>query len=107
MEQSDYGKIICKYYYGKTKSEVLQKKDALLEQRKGPVYIDTDRITIGQWVEKWLIIYAKASVRETTYAGYRYCSMSTPTVCQRPGKNRLMAQFFFPAAPTDHETPLQ
>ena len=65
------GKIIRKYYYGKTKSEVLQKKDALLEQRKGPVYIDADRITVGQWVEKWLTIYAKASVRENTYAGYR------------------------------------
>lgn len=65
------GKIIRKYYYGKTKSEVLQKKEALHEQRKGPVYIDADKITVGQWVEKWLTVYAKASVRENTYAGYR------------------------------------
>ena len=65
------GKIIRKYCYGKTKSEVLQKKEALFEQRKGPVYIDADKITVGQWVEKWLTIYAKASVRENTYAGYR------------------------------------
>ena len=65
------GKIIRKYCYGKRKSEVLQKKEALFEQRKGPVYIDADRITVGQWVEKWLTIYAKASVRENTYAGYR------------------------------------
>lgn len=65
------GKIIRKYCYGKTKSEVLQKKEALLDQRKGQVYIDADRVTVGQWVEKWLTIYAKASVRENTYTGYR------------------------------------
>ncbi|WP_094606778.1 Tyrosine recombinase XerC [Sporomusa silvacetica DSM 10669] len=65
------GKIVRKYCYGKSKSEVLKKKEALLDQRKGPVYIDADKVTVGQWVEKWLTIYAKASVRENTYAGYR------------------------------------
>ena len=65
------GKIIRKYCYGKNKSEVLKKKEALLDQRKGLVYIDADKITVGQWVEKWLNIYAKASVRENTFAGYR------------------------------------
>jgi integrase len=65
------GKSIRKYCYGKTKAEVQQKKDALIEQSRGPVYIDADKVTVGQWVEKWLNIYAKASVRENTFMGYR------------------------------------
>lgn len=65
------GKPVRKYCYGKTKGEVQQKKDALLEQSKGPVYIDADKITVGQWVEKWLTVYARASVRGNTYIGYR------------------------------------
>lgn len=65
------GKQIRKYCYGKTKGEVQQKKDALLEQSKGPVFVDADKITVGQWVEKWLNIYAKASVRANTFTGYR------------------------------------
>jgi integrase len=65
------GKLIRKYCYAKTKGEVQQKKEALLEQSKGPVYIDADKITVGQWVEKWLNIYAKASVRANTFIGYR------------------------------------
>ncbi|QDR82999.1 Putative prophage phiRv2 integrase [Sporomusa termitida] len=65
------GKSIRKYCYGKTKAEVQQKKDALIEQSRGPVYIDADKVTVGQWVEKWLNIYARASVRENTFMGYR------------------------------------
>ena len=42
------GKSICKYCYGKTKAEVQQKKDALIEQSRGPVYIDADKVTVGQ-----------------------------------------------------------
>ena len=68
---AETGKLIRKYCYGKTKGEVQQKKNALLEQSKGPVYIDADKITVGQWVEKWLDIYAKASVRANTFIGYR------------------------------------
>jgi hypothetical protein len=65
------GHTLRKYCYGKTKAEVQQKKDALIEQIRGPVYIDADKVTVGQWVEKWLNIYAKASVRENTFMGYR------------------------------------
>lgn len=68
---SETGKPVRKYCYGKTKGEVQQKKDALLERSKGPVFIDADKITVGQWVEKWLTIYARASVRGNTYIGYR------------------------------------
>ena len=68
---AETGKPVRKYCYGKTKGEVQQKKDALLERSKGPVFIDADKITVGQWVEKWLTIYARASVRGNTYIGYR------------------------------------
>lgn len=68
---AETGKPVRKYCYGKTKGEVQQKKDTLLERSKGPVFIDADKITVGQWVEKWLTIYARASVRGNTYIGYR------------------------------------
>jgi integrase len=65
------GKLIRKYVYGKTKAETQEKKTALIEQSKGILYIDTDKLTVGQWMEKWLEVYAQPSVRPNTFQSYR------------------------------------
>ena len=66
------GALVRKYVYGKTKQEVQEKKMVLLEAVKaGVVYVDSDKITVGQWLEKWLSVYAKTGVRGNTFAGYR------------------------------------
>lgn len=66
------GKLIRKYVYGKTKTEVQEKKAALLETNKGLSYIDADKITVAQWLEKWLHVYARTRVRQNTLEGYQF-----------------------------------
>lgn len=72
--RSEEGKAIRKVVYAASKTEAGAKKQALLENvRQGVHYIDADRITVSQWVDKWLETYAAASdgVRANTLAGYR------------------------------------
>lgn len=70
---AETGKIVRKYVYGKTKQEAQEKKAALLEQVKGGVaYIDADKVTVGQWLEKWLETYARPKVRQKTFDSYEY-----------------------------------
>lgn len=66
------GKLIRKYVYGKTKGEVQEKKAALLETHKGLSYIDANKITVAQWLEKWLNVYARTRVRQNTLEGYQF-----------------------------------
>lgn len=66
------GKLVRKFVYGKTKAEVQEKKAALLETNKGLAYVDADKITIAQWLEKWLHVYARTRVRQNTLEGYQY-----------------------------------
>lgn len=68
---SQTGKLIRKYVYGKTKTEAQVKKAALLEEAKGgTTYIDGDKVTVKDWLEKWLATYAKPKVRQNTYESY-------------------------------------
>ncbi|HWR55638.1 MAG TPA: site-specific integrase [Negativicutes bacterium] len=65
------GKLVRKTVYGKTKLEAQEKKTALLEKSRGGLaFIDADKLTVGQWIEKWLTTYAKNRVRQNTYESY-------------------------------------
>ena len=65
------GKIVRKYVYGKSQQEAKDKKEALLEQVKGGIaYFDADKLTVGEWILKWLTVYAKNRVRQNTYESY-------------------------------------
>ena len=67
------GKLVRKYVYGKTKQEAQAKKAALLEQVKGGLaYIDADKVTVGEWLTKYLATYAKPRLRQNTYESYEY-----------------------------------
>ncbi len=66
------GKLVRKSVYGKTKAEVQEKKAALLEEHKGRTYLDADKITLRQWLEKWLDLYARTKVRQNTFEGYQF-----------------------------------
>ena len=82
------GKLIRKYVYGKTKAEVQEKKTALQEQSKGINYSDADKVTIEQWMKKWLDVYARPRVRPNTYESYE--SVVNLYVIPALGKNRLI-----------------
>lgn len=64
------GSVKYRYVYGKTQGEVKNKVDEL----KGDVitnnYVDPNKITITQWLNNWLNITIKESVKETTWLSY-------------------------------------
>lgn len=66
------GKIIRKYVYGKTKTEVQNKKAALLEKEQQFTYIDADKTSISQWLDTWLYTHARTRVRQNTLEGYQF-----------------------------------
>lgn len=72
--RDESGKLIRKVVYASSRQEAAAKKQELLENlKRGIHYIDADKITVSQWVDKWLETYAAASdgVRGNTLAGYR------------------------------------
>lgn len=69
---AETGKLIRKYFYGKSKTEVQSKKAAQLEKTKGLAYLDADKLTVGQWLGKWLTLYARTTVRQNTLEGYQF-----------------------------------
>lgn len=72
--RDEEGKLIRKVVYASSKPEAAAKKQELLEKvKRGIHYIDGDKITVSQWVDKWLETYAAGSdgVRGNTLAGYR------------------------------------
>ncbi|SMC44742.1 tyrosine-type recombinase/integrase [Sporomusa malonica] len=81
------GKLIRKYVYGKTKTEVQEKKTTLFEQSKGITFVDADKVTVEQWIKKWLETYARPKVRQNTYESYE--SVATRHVIPALGKNKL------------------
>lgn len=71
-EKDDDGKVrrVRREVYGKTKSEVMRKLDALrLDRMRGENI--TDKLTTGTWLERWLEESARVTIRETTYIQYK------------------------------------
>jgi integrase len=61
--------------YGKSQEEVIAKRDSLLEQAKNgcSVTSQTDKITLGKWLDEWLETYKKDKVSSGTYYLYNSC----------------------------------
>jgi len=59
------GKSVRKYCYGKTKGEVQQKKDALLERSKGPVFIDKEFVPLSS--TEWARLFTAAEADAAMY----------------------------------------
>lgn len=65
------GKPKRKYFYGKDKAEVTKKlNDAQYDVRHGQ-YKDTDKTTLGQWLDEWLEVW-KTDLKPTTRESYEY-----------------------------------
>lgn len=65
------GKIRRKTIYGKTRKEVAEKmKIALLDQQQG-INITAERITVAQFLDRWLEEVVKSTNRSRTYDSYR------------------------------------
>lgn len=59
------------FVYGKTRKEVVAKKDAFEEELKKGILPSKRKMTVGQWLDTWLDTYKKNSVRQNTFESYQ------------------------------------
>lgn len=59
-----------KSVYGKTQAEVRKKLNEVLNDINNGMYIENTNITLGAWLDEWLEVYAKPSVKLSTYGSY-------------------------------------
>ncbi len=64
------GKQKRKCIYGRTREEVAGKLAAALKAKRDGLPVSNDRITFGQFLDKWLEDSVKPSVRPATYSRY-------------------------------------
>lgn len=94
---SNDGKYKKKYVYGKTRKEVADKMNELINQLRTNTYIEPCKVTLYEWLCTWLDTYCKNEVRMTTYinyetyihkhikegiGGYRLCDLNTILIQQ-------------------------
>ena len=65
------GESIFRYVYGKTQKELLEKLYQNRALYRDVELTEASRMTLGEWLDKWLEEYASVSVRESTLNGYR------------------------------------
>ena len=53
--------------YGRTKREVMEKMNILKNQKQNGTYIDPSRLTVTQWIERWLEDYVKINLEQKSY----------------------------------------
>ena len=59
-----------KSVYGKTQTEVRKKLNEVLNDINNGMYVENTNITFGAWLDEWLEVYAKPSVKLSTYGSY-------------------------------------
>lgn len=64
------GSIIRKSLYGATQAEVSQKLLEVRQQQTTGQYVQTDKMTVGQWLDTWLETYVQPTRRPATVASY-------------------------------------
>lgn len=62
-----------KLFTGKTQKEVIKKKSAWQKNLDNGLLPEADKLTIGEWVDRWLEDFIKPSVRTKTYEKYYSC----------------------------------
>ncbi len=57
---------------GKTRAEVSRKLTEAMANRDGGLVYDAGKLTVGEYLDRWLAESVKGTVKETTYANYAY-----------------------------------
>lgn len=57
---------------GKTRAEVSRKLTEAMADRDGGLVYDAGKLTVGEYLGRWLADSVKGTVKETTYANYSY-----------------------------------
>lgn len=56
--------------YGESRKEVAEKLAQVLAERATGAFVEPTKLTFGEWLDKWLAVYAKPKVRLTTLNCY-------------------------------------
>jgi integrase len=56
---------------GKTKQEVLKKKREVEGLKDAGRLVDTGKMTLGEWIDRWLEVYKKPSLKPSTWFSYK------------------------------------
>lgn len=59
-----------KSVYGKTKDEVRKKLNKIQNEIDSGIFVEKTNITFGAWLDEWLKVYAKPTVKLSTYGSY-------------------------------------
>lgn len=65
------GKSDRKAVSGKTKQEALKKKRELETAKDKNRLVKSDKMTLGEWIERWLEVYKKPAVKYSTWFSYK------------------------------------
>ena len=67
----DTGKTQRPSFYGKTRKQAVEKMNAAINDFKNGTYIEkSSTYTFGDWLDKWLNDYKKATLKQHTYESY-------------------------------------
>lgn len=70
-EDPETGEKKKHFVYGKTRKDVVAKKQAWEDELKKGVLPKAGKITVSQWLDDWLETYKKNSVRQNTFESYQ------------------------------------
>jgi len=79
-------KLIMKSVLAKTQKELLQKMKVLKEQFDGVDLSEEYKITLREWLERWINDYAKPTLRESTVMGYK---KNAARICEYIGDKEI------------------
>jgi len=64
------GKPIFRYVYGKTQKETLEKLHQRIEDYRGVELTEDSKMTLGEWLDRWLNEYMIFTIRESLWDSY-------------------------------------
>ena len=65
------GSPIFRYVYGKTQKEALEKMHQRIEDYRDVELTEDSKMTLGEWLDKWMNEYMIFTVRESTWDSYK------------------------------------
>ena len=67
------GTPIFQHAYAHTQKELMEKLHQNIERYQDVELTEDSRMTLGEWLDRWLTDYKENTVRPGTFAGYRSC----------------------------------
>lgn len=64
------GKLIRRCVYGRSQGEVTEKMNKLKYEYQAGLYVAPEKLTVGEWIARYLEVYVKPTVRVKTYTAY-------------------------------------